>query len=441
MKKLAIRFLGTLIILNFLICGSACVSTKISPIPQPPATAKLRIFVLAVTSEAEFMKGPVGWQMSPEKFNANMAEKTSEILKTQGIYEVVPLEDIKAVSGDQTVTSREWMAKDWTLAKDVGRALHADYALLIERSHSKVRLQFTMNLINLNTDKLFQASNYISNGLMRRFNDDEKMQASKETMKKNYRQIFSNSKGDFLNTAMVKGKLLREKMPLQVSKITPPENIPQMPIRTDDANAKREDEPLLSVKPEPPQKQKETPLLTPQVAPSVKKDAHKTISSAEKKAQEKQIAFEKELEETIFAKNKKQDGTRLIVYDFDAVERLRIVGLILAEALREELYKLGGFVLVNRENMIQVMEEYKLQHSGLVDEKQSIKIGQLLAANEAVTGMLSPLGVTSILQAKRIDIRKMSTIALGSLKCQAGHEDELLDNISLLARKLVQSQK
>lgn len=184
MKKLAIRFLGTLIILNFLICGSACVSTKISTLPQPPATAKLRIFVLAVTSEAEFMKGPVGWQMSPEKFNANMAEKTSEILKTQGIYEVVPLEDIKAVSGDQTVTSREWMAKDWTLAKDVGRALHADYALLIERSHSKVNLQFTMNLINLNTDKLFQASNYISHVLMRRFNDDEKMQASKETMKK-----------------------------------------------------------------------------------------------------------------------------------------------------------------------------------------------------------------------------------------------------------------
>jgi hypothetical protein len=216
-----------------------------------------------------------------------------------------------------------------------------------------------------------------------------------------------------------------------------------MPIRTDDANARREDEPLLSAKPEPPQKQKETPLLTPEVAPSVKKDAHKTISSAEKKAQEKQIAFEKELEEEIFTKDKKQgsDGTRLIVYDFDAAESLRIVGMILAEALREELYKLGGFVLVNRENMVQVMEEYKLQHSSLVDEKQLIKIGQWLSANEAVTGMLAPLGATSILQAKRIDIKKMSTIALGSLKCQTGHEDELLDNMPLLARKLVQSQK
>jgi hypothetical protein len=210
MKKLTIRFLGTLIILNFLVCGSACVSTKISTLPQPPATAKLRIFVLAVTPEAKFMKGPVRWQVSPEKFNTYMAENINERLKIQGIYEVVPAEDIKAVLGNQTVTSREWMAMDWALAKDVGRALHADYALLIERSIG-VNMQFSLDLINLNTGKLFQASNYIPNGLMRRFNDDEKMQATKETMKKNYRQIFSDSKGDLLNTAMMKGKLLRGK--------------------------------------------------------------------------------------------------------------------------------------------------------------------------------------------------------------------------------------
>ena len=477
MKKLTIRFLGTLIILNFLIFGNACVRTKISPIPQPPATAKLRVFVLAVTSEAEFRQGPVRWQASPEKFNTNMAKKINESLKIQGIYEVVPSEDIKAVLGNQTVASWEWMASDWALAKDVGRALHADYAWLVERK-ANVSMQFSLYLINLNTSKLFQASNYISNGLMRRFNDDEKAQASLATMQKNFHQISSAARKDFLNTAMEKGKLLPEKMPLQVSKITPPENIPQMPIRTDDANAKREDEPLLLAKPEPPQKQKETPdesketttlqlkvilptkdvtkeipvlkAVTPDKSkeetlpqPKVNVSPHdvEPVAVAEKKAQEKQIAFEKELEETIFAKNKKQDGTRLIVYDFDAVERLRIVGMILAEALREELLKLGDFVLVNRENMIQVMEEYKLQHSGLVDEKQSIKIGQWLAANEAVTGMLAPLGATSILQAKRIDIKKMSTIALGSLKCPAGKEDELLDNMPLLARKLIQSQK
>ena len=504
MKTLAIRFLGTLVILNFLVCGSACVRTKIPPLPQPPTTAKLRVFVLAATSEAVFKKGPVRWQTSPEKFNANMTEWVNKGLKIQGIYEVVPSEEIKAVLGDQTIASWEWMASDWALAKDVGRALHADYALLIERSVGVVNMEFSLDLINLNTGKLFQASNYISNVLMYRLNDDEKIQACVMTIRKNFYQISGGARKDFLNTAMLKGRLLPENVPPQVSKITSPENIPQKLTRTDEANAEKEDKPQLLAKSEPPQKQKETPLLTSEAAPSVQTEPHKTTSSAEKeiqdkpkeitmpqsqadslakdgvkeipapkaatpdrskeetspqpktiapsrdaesgtvankKAQEKQIAFEKDLEETILGKNKKQDGTRLIVYDFDAVERLRIVGMILAEALREELYKLGGFVLVNRENMVQVMEEYKLQHSSLVDEKQLIKIGQWLSANEAVTGMLAPLGATSILQAKRIDIKKMSTIALGSLKCQAGKEDELLDNMPLLARKLVQSQK
>ena len=389
--------------------------TKISPLPQPPATAKLRIFVLAVTSEAEFSKGTVRWQRSPEKFNAYMAEKINESLKIQGIYEVVPSEDIKAVLGNQTVTSGEWMASDWALAKDLGRALHADYAWLVERNANRDNLQFSLDLINLNTGKMFQASNYISYFQMMRFNDDEKMQACVATIQKNFHQISSDARKDFLNTAMMKGKLLPEKVSMQVS-----DTAPVMEAVT-------------------PDKSKEE--ILPQPKTSAPSRGVEPVAVAEKKAQEKQIAFEKELEETIFAKTRKQDGTRLIVYDFDAVERLRIVGLILAEALREELLKLGGFVLVNRENMVQVMEEHKLQHSGLIDEKQSIKIGQWLAANEAVTGMLAPLGATSILQVKRIDIKKMSTIALESLKCEAGKEDELLNNMPLLARKLVQSQK
>ena len=414
MKILAIRFLGVLIILNFLVCGSACVRTNLSPIPQPPATAKLRIFVLAVTSEDASIKRPVRLQWSPEKLNAHLAEKINEHLKIQGIYEVVPSEDIKTVLGNQTVTSGKWMAGDWALAKNVGRALHADYAWLIER-HIGASMQFNAVLINLNTGKLFQSSNYIPWVLMSRFNDDEKMQACGAAMLKNFHQISSDSRKDLLNTAMVKGKLLPEKVQVQVSEMTP------------------------VVGTETTDKSKEETLPQPKTITSSRDK--EPIGDTGIKSKEKQIAFEKELEETIFVKNKKQEGTRLIVYDFDAVERLRIVGLILAESLREELLKLGGFVLVNRENMIQVIEEYKLQHSGLVDEKQSIKIGQWLAANEAVTGMLAPLGDTSILQAKLIDIKKMSTIALGSLKCPAGHEDELLNNMPLLAHKLVQSQK
>lgn len=411
MKKTAIRVWAAIAMLYFLLCAGACAGIKISSIPQPPATAKLRVFVLAA-SEAE--RG-VQWQVSAEKFNENMAEITGEILKTQGIYEVVPAQDIKAVLGNQTVTGRRWLTNDWALAKDVGKALHADYALLIERRAGRNDLHFSLDLINLNTGRLFHSFNYISAALLKKLDDSEKVRVTRQAIRNNYRRIFNDSKGDLLNTAIAKGKLLPEKAQTPLIAMTPgPEKAPT-------------------------EKPKEEILPQPKTITHFR-DAEPAAVS-EKQQQEKQIEFEKELEKTLLAKNKKEDGTRLIVYDFDTAERMRIAGMILAEALREELHKLGGFVLVNRENIVRVMDEYKLQHSGLVDEKQSIKIGQWLAANEAVTGMLSPLGTASVLQAKRIDIKKMSTISLGSLKCDAGKEDELLNNMPLLARKLIESQK
>jgi len=39
---------------------------------------------------------------------------------------------------------------------------------------------------------------------------------------------------------------------------------------------------------------------------------------------------------------------KLVVYDFDVTEQYRTVALILGEALREEVFKLKQFVLVNR---------------------------------------------------------------------------------------------
>lgn len=130
---------------------------------------------------------------------------------------------------------------------------------------------------------------------------------------------------------------------------------------------------------------------------------------------------------------------KLVVYDFDAAERLQVVSLILTEALREELFILGRFSLVNREDMVKVLGEMKLQQSGLVDEKQAVQLGKWLAANESVTGQLAVLGGTYVLQAKRTDIQTMGTLGLGSLRCAAGHEEEFLANMPALARRLVGS--
>ncbi len=257
--------MGVLIISNFLLCAGAFANTKISSIPQPPVTSKLRIFVLAVTEAERRVK----WQVSPEKFNENMSEKTSEILKTKGIYEVVSAEDIKAVLGNQIVPGREWFADDNALVKDVGKALHADYALLIERRAGRTDLHFSFDLINLNTGKLFHSFNYVSGTLLKKFNDSEKTQVIREVIRNNYRQIFSAAKSDLLNTAMAKGKLLPEKIQKPVIAISP------------------------ALETVTPDKSEEERLSDPKKIISSR--TTEPVAYTEKNVQEKQIEFEKRI--------------------------------------------------------------------------------------------------------------------------------------------------
>ena len=115
------------------------------------------------------------------------------------------------------------------------------------------------------------------------------------------------------------------------------------------------------------------------------------------------------------------------------------MALILSEALREELFRLGNVILVNRENMNQVVQEVTLGQTGLIDEKQAVQAGKALAARQIIVGRLASIGKSSLLQAKRIDTETHGTLAISSLKCKQGKEEVLLDRMEELAGKLVQA--
>ena len=410
-NKMTVKVCLVFSILVFFLNSSLLAAVKISPIPSPPPTAKLRIYVIAVTSgipKSGF------WQVPQEEYADRMAKYTDIMLKNQGIYEVVTAADVQAVLGGQSIAGWEWMRNNWALAKDAGKALHADYVLCIERSW-KMNFQQDMTLFNLSNGRQFSISNYLPPRW-------EKANANIEMIRINFRILFQDAKGDFLQTALAKGKLSQG----EIKPVTDAKEAGAVPAE-------------IIAKAETPQKPENSASIKTKAIEPSKSLTPQVVSDRQKK--ENQSAFEKEMEAALLGKNKKPVGPQLVVYDFDATEQLSIVGLILAESLREELYKLGSFVLINRENMAQVMEERKLQQSGLVNEKQAIKLGEWMAASEAVTGKIATIGSTSVLQAKRIDIKTMGTISLGSLKCKTGAEDELLNNMGDLARMLTQLQK
>jgi len=139
----------------------------------------------------------------------------------------------------------------------------------------------------------------------------------------------------------------------------------------------------------------------------------------------------------IEAPKKDGDAKKLVVYDFDTTDQYRTVALILAEALREEVFKLKQFILVNREDLQKVLEEMALQQTGLTDEKQAVRTGKGLAANQVVTGRLGQLGKIFMMQAKRVDVETFGTLGLASIKFTEGQEDEVLNKLPDFARSLV----
>jgi hypothetical protein len=490
------------------ICLNACSTVRINAIPPPSPSAKLRVFVQLIS---EAPRDRWNYAVPRDEWERMMTAAVDKYLQSTGVYEVISKEETQAVLGTRAPGSEQywWVKKDYALLKEAGKALYADYVMIIIRSLT-FNATYKMVLINIETGTQYTASDT----LLITPSPVPMIKRAGILLQALYRKLFYDAKGDLLATAIRKGRLMpggETKMPApretkialapppvpQIAPATPGVAIekkpapvaealqkPVPPISTAQEETKAPIQPPLkpTIEPSPatqtlhvpkppvpetkpalpkePLKAKipvpdSVPQATPvaklpdtivkQPVPDMKKDTETPrviakiapVPRPELEAADKRKEFEKKLEHELQAETPATDKAKLVVYDFDTIERLSVVALILTDALREELFILGRFSLVNRENMMQVMQELKLQHSGLVAEKEIVELGKWLAANQAVTGRLAMLGNSYVLQAKRTDIKTMGTLGLGTLRCSSGQEEELLSGIPILARKLI----
>ncbi|MDZ4164137.1 MAG: CsgG/HfaB family protein [Smithellaceae bacterium] len=343
-----------------------------------------------------------------------------------GIYEVIDIGDSKSVfAGNRPASMWEWAKKDGNLARRVGRAVHADYVIVIERSRQRGDIFWETMLLNVETGKMYGSLSRIST------RQDLNVDNYKKVFTLNYREIFREAKDDMLATALKKS-------------YGAPLTIPALPS----PGPAKEVKEATALPPSPLAEKEKRPApgkVPPDLAPSPAALAKTTPPERPSPASPQPIqeppkdpagAKVLDLEKILAAEAKPDSRRRLAVFDLESSESLKVVALILSEALREELHRLGQFSLVNRENLVQVLKEIEMQLTGLVEEKQAIQLGKGLAANQIVTGRFGALGKTAILQAKLIDVETQGTLALGSLKSAQGQEDELLSQLPELARKL-----
>jgi len=383
MKKLVVA----LIVLMTTAVGCITVERlNVGTLPSPPVSPKLRVVVLPITGEGSVSSRH--FQSLHGQFVMREAGRAIRYLNETGIYTIVGADEMHAVLGDQLPTRYQLEQNNNEQAREIGRALFADYVMLMERTLEKgsfnvnpkadFRLRFV--LINTQTGERYSTQNQTEAGI-----SDEAQSRINSMIERTYREMFKKAQQDMLMTAV------RKSARLGVSYAALPDQGQKTAIAP-------------------------TPLPSPVQKPI------ETIARSGISAASPDLA--------------NAGAARLAVFDLESSDQHKTIAHILTEALREELLAQKQFVLVNRENLLQVLQEQALQQSGLIDEKQAVKTGKGLAAKQVVTGGFGLLGKTYVLQIKMTDVETQTTLKLVSARFTEGHEEDMLGQMPELARKL-----
>ena len=116
-------------------------------------------------------------------------------------------------------------------------------------------------------------------------------------------------------------------------------------------------------------------------------------------------------------------------------ERLEPLRKGLAQMFRSELSQLQGLELVERADLLRVIEEMKLAQSGLIDEKTAQQVGKLVGAQFLLLGGFVYLPNKKI----RVDCRVVEVETGRNMKAaeQTGKEEQLFDMVKTINKKLV----
>ncbi|KLO23494.1 MULTISPECIES: DUF5683 domain-containing protein [unclassified Marinitoga] len=118
-------------------------------------------------------------------------------------------------------------------------------------------------------------------------------------------------------------------------------------------------------------------------------------------------------------------GNKLANY-INVMQKNKIIGILPFEADSEEtsvllsdIYayylKINNIPIVDRKELQKIIEEIKLSMTGIVNEKNSSKIGELSGADLLLTGNMNKLGDVYFITVKLIDVASSETLFIDTL--------------------------
>ena len=104
--------------------------------------------------------------------------------------------------------------------------------------------------------------------------------------------------------------------------------------------------------------------------------------------------------------------TIIAVIDFEGKGVSETEASALTDRLRDELFKIGGFRLIERQQMEEILEEQGFQQTGCVAAECAVEVGKMIGAEQTVVGSISKVGNVFSVSARIVSVETGEIVQL-----------------------------
>lgn len=123
----------------------------------------------------------------------------------------------------------------------------------------------------------------------------------------------------------------------------------------------------------------------------------------------------------------------IAIMDFDGRGISDIEAAALTDRLRNELFRLGAFEVVERGMMETILTEQDFQMTGCTSNECLVEVGRLLGARQIVGGSISKVGGTFTVSARRVDVETGKVLEVSDFDLRGELDEILTDGMKQVA--------
>ncbi len=126
----------------------------------------------------------------------------------------------------------------------------------------------------------------------------------------------------------------------------------------------------------------------------------------------------------------------IAVLDFDGIGISQTEATALSNRLRNELFRLGRFEVVDRGMMENILSEQDFQQTGCTSNDCLVEVGRLLGARQMVGGSVSKVGGTFTVSARLVDVETGKVLSVSDFDLRGELDDMLTSGMAQVAAML-----